>query len=175
MNQNRNVVIDVQGFCINNNLFAKEVCVVGVDSEIKTFLILPPFKYSELTYKDRITNKWLYNHLHGLCWNDGNSTLNEFREYIISYLKKEHYHIIYVKGIEKVKWLSQLLGEMEIYIYNLDDFNCPNIRTLYKSNININICKYHRNSCKEMCAKKSAILYRNFINLYVNKENIENI
>lgn len=174
MTQDRFVVIDVQGFIIDNHFFPKEVCVSGVDSKITTFLIAPPIEYSELTNKDRITNKWLCNHLHGLCWNDGNITHEEFSQYLVVYLKKEQDIIVYVKGIEKVRWLRQLLGKKEqIQIVDLDEFNCPNIKTLYKNNTQIKVCNYHRSVYMKTCSRKSVIILRNFISLYLNKENIE--
>lgn len=174
MNQKRFIVIDIQGFYLDNKLFGKEISVSGVDLNIKTFLIQPPFKYSELPYREKITNKWLYNHLHGLCWDDGNSILDEFREYITTTLKDEGNINIYVKGLEKARWLKQQIAKEEICIFNLDEFNCPNIRTLYKNNENINTCNYHHknNSC-QMCAEKTVIILRNYINLYINKENNE--
>lgn len=176
MSQGRIVVIDVQGFILDNKLYAKEVCVSGVDSEITTFLIESPLKYSELTNKDRITNTWLYNHLHGLNWYTGSTTLNELIKYLVLTMKQkeEEYPIVYVKGFEKVKWLKELLREkIELYIINLDELNCPNIKTLYKNNANINICKNHNNNnINYICAEKSVILLRNFINLYLNKENL---
>lgn len=168
------IVVDVQGFFINNKFFAKEVCVSISDFEKQTFHIESTIKYSELSNKDRITNKWLYNHFHGLHWDTGESTLKELIEYLILVMKKrkeEEYPVVYVKGFEKVRWLKELVGgEIEICIINLDYCNCPNIKTLYKNNPNINLCKNH-NNFNQICAEKNVILLRNFLNLYLNKEN----
>lgn len=170
MFQNKVIVIDVQGFYTSNKFIEKEISIAGVDSQIKTFIILPPFKYSRLTIKDKTTNKWLYNHFHGLRWDDGNSTLKDLEEYLSISVKKEENPTVYVKGLEKVNWIKKLIDE-EITIYNLDDFNCPNINYLYKNDENTNICKYHRKN-KHRCAEKSVTLLRNFITLYLNEENI---
>ena len=75
--------------------------------------------------------------------------------------------------MEKIKWLIDLLKggiEVEIYVVNLNELNCSNIRTLCKSNTNQNICKSHYN-CGRICAGKNAILFRNFEMIVLNKEN----
>uniref|UniRef100_A0A1B0BYB4 Uncharacterized protein n=1 Tax=Glossina palpalis gambiensis TaxID=67801 RepID=A0A1B0BYB4_9MUSC len=80
---------------------------------------------------------------------------------------------VYVKGLEKLKWVKMLIGE-EICILNLDDFNCSNIDPLYKTDTNTNLCNYH--CCKYRCALKNVILLRNFVKLnLVNKEDNENV
>ena len=67
-------------------MYAKEVCVSISENQI--FHIKSTTKYSELSKKDRVTNKWLYNHLHGLHWNTGESTMKDLKEYIIPTIKK---------------------------------------------------------------------------------------
>ena len=67
MEQHNNfIVIDVQGFYINNKIYAKGICVSVSDFAKQTFHIESTIKYSELSKKDKVTNKWLYNHLHEL-------------------------------------------------------------------------------------------------------------
>lgn len=184
MKQNKFIVIDVQGFFLDNKLYPKEVSI-SVDDDvkkIKSFLIEPPFKYTSLTQREKITNIWLYNHLHGLSWDDGDYTLKELKDYLKLILKKEKYLTIYVKGIEKLRCLKKLMGneeqneeeeEEEIYILNIDDMNCLNIKTLYKYNRHINICNSHNNSniSNCLCSEKNVIILRHFLNLYLNKEN----
>ena len=81
------IIIDVQGFFINNKYYAKEACVSVSDFEKQTFHIKS--KYSEFSKNDNVTNKWLYNHLHKLHWNTGESTMKDLIEYIILTIKKE--------------------------------------------------------------------------------------
>lgn len=168
MAQNGFIVVDVQGFSIDNKLFPKEVSI-SIDDDIqpKTFIIQPPFNFSNLTIKEKITNIWLYNYFHGLCWEDGNTTLEELKDYLILCIKKLNNPIVYVKGDEKEKWIKQLIGE-EIFVYNLDNFYCPNIRALYKTDVSVNVCNFHKKDCVQMCAEKSVILLRSFINSYTN-------
>ena len=71
------IVIEVQGFVINNKICAKEVLVSIRHVEKQTFHIKSTTKYSELSKKDKVTNNWLYNHLHGLHWYSGESTMKD--------------------------------------------------------------------------------------------------
>ena len=71
------IVVNSQGCFINNKIYAKEVCVLISNFENQTFHIKSATKYSELSKKDRVTNKWLYNHMHGLHWNTGESTMKD--------------------------------------------------------------------------------------------------
>ena len=52
--------------------------------------------------------------------------------------------------------------KIQIYIINLDYSDCPDVETLYKSNINIKICENHDN-LNHVCAEKNIILLRNFV------------
>ena len=58
------IVINVHGFFINYKIYAKEVCVSIGDFKKQTFHIKSTTKYAEISKKNRVTNKWLYNHLH---------------------------------------------------------------------------------------------------------------
>uniref|UniRef100_A0A1B0C766 Uncharacterized protein n=1 Tax=Glossina palpalis gambiensis TaxID=67801 RepID=A0A1B0C766_9MUSC len=140
------IIIDAQGFYSANKFIPKEVCIsASDDSQIKNSIIQPPFKYSKLMTKDTITNNWLCKHFHGLRWDDGNSTLTDVKKYLKSSIEKltQNPTTVYVKGLEKLKWVKTLIGE-EICILNLDDFNCSNVGTLYKTdtNTNTNLCNY---------------------------------
>uniref|UniRef100_A0A1B0B254 Uncharacterized protein n=1 Tax=Glossina palpalis gambiensis TaxID=67801 RepID=A0A1B0B254_9MUSC len=137
MCQDKIIIINAHGFYSANKFILKEVCISDFDSQIKNFIIQPPFKYSKLMTKDRITNNWLYKHFHGLQWDDGNSTLTDVKEYLKSSIEKHTQNpTVYVKGLEKLKWVKTLIGK-EICILNLDDLNCSNINTLYKSDTNL--------------------------------------
>uniref|UniRef100_A0A1B0C2J6 Uncharacterized protein n=1 Tax=Glossina palpalis gambiensis TaxID=67801 RepID=A0A1B0C2J6_9MUSC len=172
MYQDKIIIIDVQGFYSANKFIPKEVCISSYDSQIKNFIIQLPFKYLKLMAKNRTTNNWLYNHFHDLRWDDGDSTLN-VKEYLKPSIKNTQNLTVYVKGLEKLKWVKTLIGE-EICIPNLDDFNCSNIDTLYKTDTNTNLCNYH--CCKYRCALKNVILLRNYVKFNLkNKENIENV
>ena len=73
--------------------------------------------------------------------------------------------------MKKIKCLiDPLKGEIEVSVVNSNELNCPNIRTLYKSNTNLNTCEIHYN-CARICAGKNAILFRNFVKLILNKGN----
>lgn len=53
-------------------------------------------------------------------------------------MKNENPIIVYVKGCEKDKWLSEIFEteKLKISIFNLD--SCPNFKILYKNNSHIN-------------------------------------
>ena len=52
--------------------------------------------------------------------------------------------------------IDLLKAEIDICVVNLNELNSPNIRTLYKSNTNLNICENHYN-CDRICAGKNLI------------------
>ncbi|KAI9581832.1 hypothetical protein GQX74_010149 [Glossina fuscipes] len=124
MCQDKIIIIDVQRFYSANKFIPKVVCTSDYDSQVKNFITQPPFKYSKLMVKDRTTNNWLYNQFHGLQWDDGNSTGVE--EYLKMSIKNTQNPSLYVKGVEKFKWVKTLISE-EICTLSLDDFNCSNI------------------------------------------------
>lgn len=175
--QDKFIIFDVQGIFIANKFHAKEICISVSDYEIRTFIISTIENHSELTRKDEVANKWLYKNFHGLHWNKGDSTLEDMIKYLKKALiqqKMHHYSVIYVKGVEKMKWLTEILKqEIRICVINLDDLNCPNVRTLYQTNTNINICRNHYNS-SHICAGKNVILFRNFVNSILKKHITKN-
>ena len=49
-----------------------------------------------------------------------------------------------LKEMKKMKWSIDLLkGEIKICVVNLNELNCPNIRTTNNSNTKLNICENH--------------------------------
>lgn len=169
MSEERILVVDVQGFYLNNKFIVKELSISIDDSQVQTFIIKPPLQYSSLTPKEKASIDWLYNHHHGLKWKDGDSTLSNIMDYYITHVKDNNF-IYYVKGLEKIKWIQNIFKD-DINFYNLDDLNCPNLKTLYKNDKSINVCSYHRKYC--ICAEKNVILLRKFIKSNINKENIK--
>lgn len=168
MVESKILVVDVQGFYINNNFIAKEISILSDDSQAQTFIIKPPFQHSLLTTKEKATNNWLYRYHHGLNWGDGESTLLNVVEYFKIFIMNKEF-IGYVKGLEKTCWVKNLFMN-EIPFYNLDDLECPNLKTLYKTNSSINVCNYH-NYKNNICSEKNVYILMKFIKFYLNKEN----
>lgn len=166
MSKNNFIIIDVQGFFLDNKFIAKEICIFEHNQTIKKFIIYPPCKFSSLSLKEKITNNWLTKHFHGLRWNDGNIIFKEFNDYLNKFIKKQENLTIFVKGCEKQKWIKQLIEE-DINIINLDDANCSNICNLYKNNLHMKICSYHKQHPNYRCAEKNVILLSQFINVFL--------
>lgn len=102
------IIIDVQGFKIHNNKFIlKEIAVLLNDSEYIRFLLKSPFHYSQLTRQEKTQVQWLQLNHHGLRWEDGSIKYKSAKNFILNHVNCGN--IVYVKGIEKKKWVSAFI------------------------------------------------------------------
>ena len=124
------VVVDMQGFKgLNNKFIAKEIAVLYNESESQHFIIKPPFKFAELPPSLQTQARWLYNNYHGLSWEGGNVSFTIVKQFLTHNLRNK---LVYVKGPEKRKWLTDTIGD-STKVADLDEVGCPNLHILKKT------------------------------------------
>lgn len=162
-----NAVVDVQGFKSEDNKFIPKEIAILCDNRILVLLIKPPYPFYNLTAKERLQVAWVERNV-GILWNEGFVPYFTYKLLILEYIKNKK---IYTKGCEKVMWLKEILETDNIY--NLEECNCPNLKTLYKNystSSDIQSCIYHSN----ICAFKNVTCLRKWCitnNIFSNKEN----
>lgn len=146
------IFVDLQGFKFKSNVFiAKEVAVVFNSKEYVNFIIKSPFSINFLTMEQQKQAKWLIKNFHHINWNDGYVSYSSVCNFLKVNLK---YSNIYVKGLEKKKWLENILGQE---VFNIEDFGCINFRQLEVKYPKTVRCSYHTGG---VCALKNALLLK---------------
>lgn len=184
-------IVDLQGFKDNeNNFIVKEFALFTKNIQFHDIIkSSSSCAFETLNYSSKQSVEWLKNFYHGLDWNDGYITVDELRKTVAPILKNK---LIYVKGLEKIEWLHQLMdnessSKTKLLIVNAEDLGCDlnfNTRRNKKKNMdNMNdyaagqqqqsttsvTCSKHR----KMNQKKICCALQNAINLklwYLNKE-----
>lgn len=140
--------IDFQGFKDNSNRFiVKEFALITKNLKFHDIIKSPNITLDE---KHERQAKWLTENYHGLKWTCGHISLFELRNTIQPILQNK---TVYLKGLEKVKWLQYILGmrnennvTIKINIIDLETINCS--ISLHKKDINqqnkFYVCENHR-------------------------------
>ena len=148
------IFVDLQGFKFNSNDFiAKEIAVVFNSKQYINFIIKSPFSLKSLTPQKQKQAKWLTKYFHHINWNDGFISFKSVCRFLKSNLK---YSNIYVKGVEKKKWLENILKQK---VFNIEDFGCINFRQLEMKYPNTLHCTYHQYG---VCALRDALLRKTY-------------
>lgn len=159
------IVADVQGFkTVNNKFIFKELAISKSlnEKDIQIFLFKPPNSYHLLPAKYKSENYWLRRNFHGLCWDDGNVSYSLVKDILRKHLQLKD-TIVYVKGIEKLKWFQEALGDSHTKFINVEDLQCPSFEKL-KMECSYLPCIFHefiRNTPN--CARENVKLIQNFL------------
>ena len=153
-------IVDLQGFKRpENNFILKELAIISVNDSSEqptTFLFQPPCPWSDLPIRYMCMNAWLQRNCHGIPWNSGDVPYEKVGEILRNNL--QHADIIYVKGLEKIKWLKNFIGE-SYNIVNLDDFDYPPLRK-YRTKSS---CPHHRSVSEFNCAMENVKLLKSWL------------
>ena len=134
------VIIDVQGFNHQDGKFVlKEIAGVSIGSGIIRGIFVtkpvqfsttfkPPCEYSELSENDREFNRWCTKCHHGMLWNSGCLEYEMLEDFL--HVVTRDVTVIYVKGLEKKKWLNKMLGGMKCIIEMAEELQCPSLHAL---------------------------------------------
>ena len=104
------IFVDLQGFAFNNNFVVKEVAVLRNGKMLSHYVFREPVPWSLLTKSEKSLVCWLRIHHHGLRWEDGHVPYSQARGLINRDIGTEP-SLIYVKGLEKKKWLREILDD----------------------------------------------------------------
>ena len=109
---NSYIFIDVQGYCLSFGYIPKEIAIFdGI--RLANFLFKPPFKRNLLSTQDDKIVAWSEEY-HGLDWDSGYTDLNEVNGIIENIFFHFNKPKVYVKGVEKTKFLKKILGDESI-------------------------------------------------------------
>ena len=93
------------------------------DVSLQAFSFCPP-----KTFKPNKRTSWNTKHLHGVAWSSGK--LDYEKLFAVFYDIKLMNTEVFAKGLEKCRLLTNLLGQN---VENLDDYGCPRIQDLVKT------------------------------------------
>lgn len=101
------VVIDLQGFKIENNHFIVKEFAAYDGNKLSHFVFKPPFRMDRLPPHLQKQVVWLTENHHAIKWKDGFVPLHKFFD-ILHYIT-DKYDRVYVKGKEKAEYVKKLL------------------------------------------------------------------
>jgi len=139
-------IVDVQGFKRPLNAFTfKEVAITALEEDAVpvVYLFKPPYSWESLPGRFKSENSWLTRNFHGIPWEAGEIPYADVQEVLMAALKDATR--VYVKGLEKKKWLGQLVP----HVRNLEDLGCPSLSRLTN---NKKRCTHHVCCSRPVCA-----------------------
>lgn len=153
------LLIDVQGFKSNNNSFIfKEVAVFNFASGTSTsYLLKPPIPWGILEARYKSENTWLARNYHGLQWDSGDTPYHELHSLLAHLFTSSA--TIFVKGLEKRKWLQEEFPET--VIINVEDHGCPSLQKL-KECFTSTTCLHHTIPFAS-CAIENVLLIKSWL------------
>ena len=121
-----------------------------IDGSVQGFSFCPP-----KTFTPNNQRKWNTNHLHVIAWSSGK--LDYEKLFAVFYDIKVMNAAVFAKGLEKCRLLTTFLGQK---LENLDDYGCPNIQDLVKTDSlwNCSSCPF-RHKTRLHCAERKAKVY----------------
>lgn len=117
-------IVNVQGFKTEQNQFIVKEIAIKCKERMILLLIKPPFPFYNLTKKERLHVHWIEKN-RGILWNEGFVSYFSYKSIILNFKKNKR---LFTKGSEKVIWLKEILENDSVY--NLEEFKCPNLKTL---------------------------------------------
>ena len=107
------------------------------------------------TFKPNKQTAWNTKNLHGIAWSSGK--LDYDKLFALFYDIKVMNAEVFAKGLEKCRLLPSFLGQN---VENLDDYGCPKIQDLVKTDSSL-ICSSYllRHKTRVHCAERKAKVY----------------
>lgn len=109
-----NIVVDIQGFKIENNKFIAKELAAYDGSHISHYIFKQPFHINLLPPDLKRQATWLMNNHHCIPWNEGFTPLHNFSSIIKSLTQK--CSCVYVKGEEKANIMRKYCSKPVIEI-----------------------------------------------------------
>ena len=121
-----------------------------IDGSVKGFSFCPP-----KTFKPKKQTSCNAKYLHGIAWSS--RKLDYEKLFAVFYNIKVMNAEVFAKGLEKCRLLTSLLGQN---VENLDDYGCPKIQDLVKTD-SLWICSNYsfRHKTRLRCAERKAEVY----------------
>ena len=118
----------------------------------------PPHDWHLLSARYKCENSWLTRNDHGMNWHDGEIPYDEFEDILKSTVRIATK--IYVKGLEKVTWLDNIIPK----VFNIETLGCPSLAKLHVkenrscSNHNLEVCRDSNCAVRNVIALKRWLL-----------------
>ena len=140
------IVIDIE---LTDKNVIKELGVF-FDGSVQGFSFCPP-----KTFKPIKQTTWNSSHLHGIAWSSGKLEYDKL--FAVFYDIKVMNAEVFADGLEKCRLLTRLLGH---YVENLDDYGCPKVQDLVKTD-NLWTCSSYpfRHKTRLPCGERKAKVY----------------
>ena len=140
------IVLDIE---LTDKNIVKELGLF-IDGSVQGFSFCP-----SKTFKPNKQTTWITRHLHGIAWSSGKLEYEKLSAvfYDIKVMNAE----VFAEGREKCRLLTSLLGQN---VENLDDYGCPKIQDLVKTD-SLWICSSYpfRHKTRLHCAERKAKVY----------------
>ena len=121
-----------------------------IHGSVQGFSFCPP-----KAFKPNKQTSWNTKHLHGIAWSSGK--LDYEKLFAVFYDIKVMNAEVFAKGFEKCRLLTNLLGQN---LENLDDYGCPKIQDLVKTDSLWTCSNYpFRHKTRLQCAERKAKVY----------------
>lgn len=157
------IVIDIQGYKgFTGRFIAKEIALVGVNSDIVGHWVLKSSKSLKFPTKYEMEYNWIITHCHRLKWNEGHADFRKLMKYIRKIMSESDR--VYVRGKCKSDFIKGYTRKLSHIINLEEEEDCPNFNQLDASP---NICSYHSNmgnsTKRSYCALTQAYQLRDWI------------
>ncbi|KYN18782.1 hypothetical protein ALC57_08896 [Trachymyrmex cornetzi] len=116
-------------FIIEKQFVIKEVAILKNGNILTHYIFTSPMPWRFLTKSDKRHATWLMTNHHGLQWNDGMVPYRMVRQLISEAVIGDTSTIIFVKGLEKRKWLNDIINNDDVVIEFIDT-QYENIKSL---------------------------------------------
>lgn len=120
---------------------------------ISHYIFKPPIQFSHLSIENKRQIRWLENNFHGLRWSVGWIDPNELSN--ILHLESIDNINIYVKGLEKTKYIQNYLGEI------VKEY--PSSKPALHKTVQKPYCIYHNNTFTHCAINNVISLYDHLI------------
>lgn len=139
------IFVDLQGYAFNNIFIVKEVAVLRDGETLSHYVFREHVPWYLLTKSEKSLACWLRIHHHGFRWEDGHVSYSQMKSLINNAIGTEP-SLIYVKGLEKKKWLCEILeDDVEIETIDADYEDIARLTNL--DVIGTLRCAYHTRHC----------------------------
>lgn len=154
-------VIDFQAFKTpDNNFLIKELCIVGVRSNVCVHAIVKPnVQYENLCIEMRCNVHYLTKYFHGIPWTHGYVNWED----TLSLLQNTVHNasVIYIKGSERATYIRSLCKN--ITVIDLDTLGCPRASPTQMHTLHCPYVKHKYNYTRYACSFRNANIYRDWI------------
>ncbi|KAL6262049.1 hypothetical protein P5V15_007142 [Pogonomyrmex californicus] len=105
------IFVDLQGFTVREKFMVKEVAILKNGKELTHRIFREAIPWNLLTKTEKSKACWITSNHHGLQWSDVAYRLSKhvIRNGVCDQ-SRDAPKRVYVKGLEKKKWLEEILG-----------------------------------------------------------------